>query len=91
MQIQMRAAVALATDIHENDAAINSPPTEFAAETGDEVMVAFAHGDPRFPYVIGSLWNGEDKPPVKKADTDAHAARRAVAAALTHVNAKGSV
>jgi len=30
-------------------------------EVDDEVLVAFEHGDIRFPYVIGSLWNGQDK------------------------------
>jgi uncharacterized protein involved in type VI secretion and phage assembly len=29
---------------------------------GDEVLVAFAGGDPRQPVVVGSLWNGKDKP-----------------------------
>jgi uncharacterized protein involved in type VI secretion and phage assembly len=29
---------------------------------GDEVLVAFEHGDTRFPYVLGALWNGENKP-----------------------------
>jgi uncharacterized protein involved in type VI secretion and phage assembly len=29
----------------------------------DEVLVAFEHGDARFPYVVGFLWNGQDKPP----------------------------
>ena len=32
-------------------------------EVGDEVIVAFAHGDPRFPYVIGGAWNVMDPPP----------------------------
>jgi uncharacterized protein involved in type VI secretion and phage assembly len=27
----------------------------------DEVLVAFEHGDVRFPYVLGSLWNGAAK------------------------------
>jgi hypothetical protein len=31
-------------------------------EVDDEVLVAFAHGDTRSPYVIGSLWKS-DKPP----------------------------
>ena len=33
-------------------------------EVGDEVLVAFDHGDPRLPYVIGGLYNGKDKLPV---------------------------
>ena len=32
-------------------------------EVGDEVLVAFERGDLRFPYVLGALWNGKDKPP----------------------------
>ena len=35
----------------------------FMPEVDDEVLVAFEHGDPRFPYVIGFLWNGQDLPP----------------------------
>lgn len=37
----------------------------FMPEIGDEVLVAFEHGDGRFPYVIGSLWSGKTKPPLK--------------------------
>jgi uncharacterized protein involved in type VI secretion and phage assembly len=37
-------------------------------EVGDEVIVAFDHGDPRLPYVIGGLFNGQDKLPVKPVD-----------------------
>ncbi|MET0578945.1 MAG: VgrG-related protein, partial [Ilumatobacteraceae bacterium] len=37
-------------------------------EVGDEVLVAFDHGDPRQPYVIGGLYNGKDKPPVNAVD-----------------------
>lgn len=35
----------------------------FRPEVNDEVLVMFEHGDVRFPYVIGALWNGKDKLP----------------------------
>ena len=37
----------------------------FLPEVEDEVLVAFEHGDLRFPCVVGSLWNGKDTPPAK--------------------------
>lgn len=42
--------------------------TWFLPEVGDEVLVAFEQGDPRFPYVVGALWNGKDAPPADNAD-----------------------
>jgi uncharacterized protein involved in type VI secretion and phage assembly len=35
----------------------------FMPEEGDEVLVAFDNGDVNFPYILGCLWNGVDKPP----------------------------
>jgi len=35
----------------------------FMPEEGDEVLVAFDNGDTSFPYILGCLWNGVDKPP----------------------------
>jgi len=40
----------------------------FLPEVDDEVLAAFEHGDIRFPYVIGGLWNGKDAPPAKNDD-----------------------
>lgn len=40
----------------------------FLPEVDDEVLVAFEHGDIRFPYIIGALWNGVDTPPHDNAD-----------------------
>lgn len=35
----------------------------FIPDVGDEVLIAFEHGDPARPYLIGGLWNGSDSPP----------------------------
>lgn len=42
----------------------------FVPEVGDEVMVAFEHGDPNFPYVVGSVWSLPAKPPNDGPDPD---------------------
>ncbi|HLZ32152.1 MAG TPA: VgrG-related protein [Chloroflexota bacterium] len=36
-------------------------------EVNDEVLVAFDHGDPARPFVLGALWNGVDAPPMTGA------------------------
>jgi len=40
----------------------------FIPEAGDEVLVAFAGDDLRFPFVIGSLWNAQNPPPENNGD-----------------------
>ena len=40
----------------------------FLPAKGDEVLVAFEYGDINSPIIIGSLWNGKDKPPESNSD-----------------------
>ena len=47
------------------------PPGTWRAEVGDDVMVAFAHGDLRRPFVSAPLWNAADKPPTSRDAGDA--------------------
>jgi hypothetical protein len=35
----------------------------FLPEVNDEVLVTFEHGDFTRPFILGSLWNGQDSPP----------------------------
>jgi uncharacterized protein involved in type VI secretion and phage assembly len=37
-------------------------------DVDDEVLVAFEHGDIRFPYVLGALWRTDVAPPTDNAD-----------------------
>jgi uncharacterized protein involved in type VI secretion and phage assembly len=40
----------------------------FLPEVGDTVLCAFEHGDVRYPYVVGSLYNGKEPPPETNSD-----------------------
>jgi uncharacterized protein involved in type VI secretion and phage assembly len=40
----------------------------FLPEVEDEVLLAFDQGRVEFPYVVGSLYNGKDKPPGDNGD-----------------------
>jgi uncharacterized protein involved in type VI secretion and phage assembly len=42
----------------------------FVPEKGDEVLLAFVHGDMRLPMILGGLYNGKDKPPTDRQDDD---------------------
>lgn len=37
---------------------------EFIPEIDDEVLVAFENNDVNHPYILGALWNAQDKPPL---------------------------
>ncbi|MGB8908511.1 MAG: phage baseplate assembly protein V [Candidatus Cybelea sp.] len=41
----------------------NSRGAFFIPDVGDEVLVVYLSGDPRFPVVVGGLWNGQDSAP----------------------------
>lgn len=41
----------------------------FIPDVNDEVLVAFEGGNPRRPFVVGALWNGQDAPP-EQMDAD---------------------
>jgi uncharacterized protein involved in type VI secretion and phage assembly len=56
--------------------------TFFVPMVGDEVLVAFNHGDVREPYVIGAMWNTLDRPPAL-SPTDA-VTKRIVRSPLGH-------
>jgi uncharacterized protein involved in type VI secretion and phage assembly len=41
----------------------NNRGSWFVPDINDEVLVSFEGGDPRRPFVLGGLWNGQDAPP----------------------------
>jgi len=65
-------------DVESDWARLSSPMagpqrgTFFRPEVGDEVLVAFEHGDPRRPYILGSLWSQADQPPPDDGDKTAN-------------------
>lgn len=52
-------------------------------EVDDEVLVAFEHGIVEFPYVLGALWNGKDKPP--EANDDGKNNKRTIKSRSGHI------
>ena len=58
--------------------------TFFIPEIGDEVLVAFEHGNINHPFVLGALWNKEDTPP-EKMDSDSKNHIRAIHTRSGHV------
>ena len=41
----------------------------FMPAVSDEVLIAFEHGDPNSPYVLGGLWNSKNTPPLTKEES----------------------
>jgi uncharacterized protein involved in type VI secretion and phage assembly len=57
-----------------------------------EVLVAFAHGDMRFPYVLGCLHSKVDPPPVSRSSsTDVKTLRTKKGSELTFDEANGTI
>jgi uncharacterized protein involved in type VI secretion and phage assembly len=48
----------------------NGYGSTWTPELEDEVLVAFIHGDLRFPVVLGGLYNGKDKAPRARTATN---------------------
>jgi uncharacterized protein involved in type VI secretion and phage assembly len=55
----------------------------FLPEVDDEVLIAFEHGSPDTPYVLGAVWNGRDAPP--EANTDGKNNVRTIKSRSGHV------
>ncbi len=53
-------------------------------EVNDEVLVAFEHGDPEFPYVLGGMFNGKDKVPPGATVEDGVVTRRVIRTKAGH-------
>ena len=58
--------------------------TFIVPEVGDEVLVAFEHGELDRPYILGMLWNADDQPP-EKMDADGNNDIRALYSRSGHV------
>jgi phage protein D len=59
---------------------------------GDEVLLAFEHGDDEHPYIIGSLWNGQAQPQTLVHDDGSFALRsdhQLIAQAAEQISVKG--
>lgn len=63
----------------------------FIPNLGDEVLVAFEHGDVNVPYVIGSVWNATSPPPLPTPVPQIRAIRTLVGNQLVFTEAPPTV
>jgi uncharacterized protein involved in type VI secretion and phage assembly len=68
----------------------NAAGTFFVPEINSEVLVAFIHGDMQKPIIIGSLYNGVDKPATaRKENVDEKQIRTRTGHRITLVDTEG--
>jgi hypothetical protein len=65
--------------------------TYFIPNIGDEVLVAFEHGDVNAPYIIGCLWNAMAPPPLPSPLLQIRAIRTLVGNQIVFTEAPPSV
>ena len=63
----------------------NTRGSWFMPEKGDDVLVAFEHGDFDRPHVVGFMWNGQSKPPRLDPGADADPQRRMLLSVNGHM------
>lgn len=63
----------------------------FLPNVGDEVLVAFEHGDVNAPYVIGSLWNAMAPPPLASPVPQVRTLRTPAGNQITFVEAPPAI
>jgi phage protein D/phage baseplate assembly protein gpV len=62
--------------------------TYFLPEVNDEVLVGFEQGNINYPYILGGLWNGQDKPPKTNDEivhTDGKVKQRIIESRTGHI------
>ena len=70
----------------------NGYGSTWVPDVGGEVLVAFAHGDMRWPYVVGCLHSKVDKPSVsREASSDIKTLRTAAGSELTFDETNGTI
>ncbi|RAQ97522.1 VgrG-related protein [Thermogemmatispora tikiterensis] len=58
---------------------------QFLPEINDEVLVGFLEGDIQHPYILGGLWNGQDKPPEPQASSGGRVTKRLLRSRSGHL------